>query len=217
MLQRRTLLLASMGSLLVPRAGWAASAFKDTTFRVMRKGADIGRHSIAFVPQGDQVRVTTAIDITVKLAFITVASFKQDAVETWQGDQMIAGQSTVVDDGDVSKVEMVADAGELVADGPKGAVRVPLGTMTDISFWNEAIVRKSRLLDTQTTDVFTMTTTGGVAETVDMGDGRTASGIRYDMASNHGRSGQVWYDPDGLFLRTAFTTRGQLLEYYPIA
>ena len=217
MLNRRLLLFASAGSLLIARTGFGQNVVRDTTFRVMRKGSDIGFHAIAFQRHGDKLNVTTNIDIKVKLAFITVATFKQDAVETWQGDQVIAGKSAVIDNGDVTKIEMVAENDKLRVDGPKGPVSVALGTMTDISFWNEAIVRKSKLLDTQTTEVISMTTTGGIRETVDMGNGRTAQGLRYDMASNNGRSGKVWYAPDGQFLRTAFTTRGELLEYYPAA
>ncbi|WP_027135064.1 DUF6134 family protein [Geminicoccus roseus] len=216
MLQRRTFILAAAGSLIALRSGLASEVFEDITFKVVRKGTDVGRHAISFKPDGDRVTVTNAIDIRVKLAFITVGSFKQDAVDVWQGDNLIRCKSRIVDSGDISDVTMEADGDQLVVQGPKGRVRVPLGTMTDISFWNQNIVHQSILLDTQTTDLIDTTTTGGVEEMVDLGDGREVPGIRYEMTGSLGRSGQIWYNKDGRFLRTSFTTRGEKFEYYPL-
>jgi Family of unknown function (DUF6134) len=217
MLDRRTLLLGAAGSLFVVRTGLAGEVFQDVAFRVFRKGADIGRHAISFRREGDLVAVTTAIDIKVKLAFITVASFKQDAVDSWQDGRLIRGKSRIVDSGDVSDVTMEADGDQLLVQGPKGPVTVPLGTMTDISFWNHDIVHQDMLLDTQTTEIIQTSTTKGVEEMVDLGDGRRAEAVRYDMTGTRGRSGQIWYTPDGRFLRTSFTTRGETFDYFPMA
>lgn len=216
MIQRRMFLLAAAGSLLAARSGFASQVFEDATFRVMRKGADIGRHKIRFEPDGDRVAVTTTIDIKVKLAFITVASFQQEAVDIWQDGKLISGKSRIIDGGDISDVTMEADGGLLMVQGPKGQVQVPLGTMTDISFWNQDIVHQTILLDTQTTEIINTTTTGGEEDMVDLGDGRTVLGRRYEMTGSLGRSGQIWYDADGRFLRTSFTTRGEKFDYYPI-
>lgn len=216
MIQRRTFLLAAAGSLLASRGGLAQGVFEDITFRVVRKGDDIGRHAISFERKGDLVAVTTAIDIKVKMAFITVASFKQDAVDCWQADKLVHGKSRITDNGNISDVSMETDGDQLVVQGPKGRLRVPAGTMTDISFWNREIVHQKKLLDTQTTDLITTTTTEGVKEMVDLGNGRTVPGIRYDMTGTQGRSGKIWYDADGRFLRTSFTTRGEKLDYYPL-
>jgi hypothetical protein len=96
-------------------------------------------------------------------------------------------------------------------------LKAPLGTMTDISFWNEDIVRQPMLIDTQTTDLIKLTADSGpIKEMVDMGDGRQVEGVRYELTSSKGRSGFVWYDADGRFLRTSFTTRGEKFDYYPM-
>jgi hypothetical protein len=163
------------------------------------------------------VKVTTAIDIKVKMAFITVASFKQDAVETWQDGHLVEGKSRIADDGDVSDVSFEADGSQLVVQGPKGRLKVPVGTMTDISFWNQDIVRQPAVIDTQTTDLIRMTADGGPKkEMVDLGNGRSVEGIRYELTSPQGRSGFIWYDAKGRFIRTSFRTRGEQLDYYPI-
>jgi hypothetical protein len=216
MLQRRTFMLAAAGSLIALRRGHASEVFEDITFKVVRKGDDVGRHVIRFERDGDQVTVTNAIDIKVKLAFITVGSFKQDAVDVWQGDTLMRCKSRIVESGDISDVTMEAQGDQLVVQGPKGRVRVPLGTMTDISFWNQNIVHQSILLDTQTTDIIDTTTIGGNQEMVDLGDGREVEAVRYEMTGTLGRSGEIWYDENGRFLRTRFTTRGETFEYYPI-
>ena len=53
-------------------------------------------------------------------------------------------------------------------------------------------------------------------ETVDLGDGRQVAAIRYEMSGTQGRSGSIWYDDSGRFVRTSFVTRGERLDYYPI-
>jgi hypothetical protein len=216
MICRRTFVLAAAGSLIAARAGFAKGVFNDSTFKVVRKGDDIGRHVIRFRQQPDGTQVTTAIDIKVKMAFITVASFKQDAVETWRDGILINGKSRIVDDGEISDVTLEARDEELLVQGPKGRVKVPLGTMTDISFWNQDIVQQAALVDTQTTDIIKLSTGKGVREMVDLGNGRKAEGTRYALSGSKGRSGDVWYDDQGRFMRTSFMTRGERLDYYPM-
>lgn len=217
MFHRRKFLVAAAASALAARYAHAAAVFQDMTFKVMRKGEDVGRHSIRFEKQGDFVVVTTAIDIKVKMAFITLASFKQDAVETWQDSLLVKGKSRIIDNNNISDVSLSMEGKELLVDGPKGPLKAPLGTMTDISFWNEDIVRQPMLIDTQTTDLIKLTADSGpIKEMVDMGDGRQVEGVRYELTSSKGRSGFVWYDADGRFLRTSFTTRGEKFDYYPM-
>ena len=217
MIRRRMFLTAAAGAWLAARSVRAEGVFEDVTFKVFRKGTDIGRHAIRFERRGDGVVVTTAIDIAVKLAFITVASFKQDAAETWQGGNLTRGKSRIVDSGDISDVSIATDGQELLVQGPKGRVKVPVGTMTDISFWNRDIVRQPILIDTQTTEIIKMTLdSSGVLEMVDMGGGRRAEGTRWELTGSQGRTGFVWYDASGRFMRTSFTTRGEQLEYYPV-
>jgi len=216
MIARRTLVLAGAGMIIAGKAARADPVPADAEFRVFRKGADIGRHAVRFQVDGDRVVVTTAIDIKVKVAFITLASFRQDAVETWRRWQLVDGRSRTVDGSEVYDIEIVPQVNALAVQGKKRRTVVPAGTMTDISFWNRNIVDQSRLLDTQTTDLIPMTSSAGIKETVDMGNGRTAVGYRFTLDSPTGRSGNVWYDEQGKFLRTAFTTRGEFLEYYPV-
>ena len=216
MLDRRTFLLAASGSVLVARHGWARPVFEDATFKVVRKGEDIGRHQIRFEPDGERVKVTTTIDIKVKMAFITMASFSQEAVETWRDGTLVQGRSRIIDNGDRSDMSFETKDEQLVVQGPKGRVRAPLGTMLDIDFWNQDIVRQTGLLDSQTTQIIDVTTSRGVPDMVDLGDGRQVKATRYEMKGTLGRSGTIWYDEAGRFVRTSFVTRGERLEYYPI-
>ena len=217
MIQRRSFMIAAAATIAATRFARATGVFEDKTFMVVRKGEDIGRHAIRFEQHGDAVDVTTAIDIKVKMAFITLASFKQDAVETWQDGRLVKGKSRIVDGSSVSDVSLALDGSELIVEGPKGPVKASVGTMTDISFWNQDIVRQPILIDTQTTDLIRMTAgDGGVKEMVDLGSGRSAEGTRYQLTGSQGRSGFVWYDAQGRFMRTSFTTRGEQFDYYPI-
>ena len=217
MIRRRTLLVTAAGACLAARAARADGVFENVTFKVFRKGEDIGRHAIRFEPDGTATKVTTTIDIKVKMAFITLASFQQEAVETWKDGRPLEGKSRITDDGKVSDMTFSTSGSDLLVQGPKGRIKAPGGTMTDISFWNEDIVRQPVVIDTQTTDLIRMSSEGGGRkEMVDLGGGRRVEGTRYELTGSQGRSGFVWYDAAGRFLRTSFTTRGEQFEYYPV-
>ncbi|HWL69666.1 MAG TPA: DUF6134 family protein [Geminicoccus sp.] len=217
MIARRTLLVAATGACLAARMALAGGVFENITFKIVRKGSDIGWHAIRFERQGAGAKVTTVIDIKVKMAFITVASFQQEAVETWQEGGPIEGRSRIIDDGDIFDVSFSAQGQDLLVLGPKGQVKAPVGTMTDISFWNQDIVRQHVVIDLKMGDLERMLSKGGSRrEMVDLGNGSQMEGMRYEFSGSRGRSGVVWYDSTGRFIRTSFTTRGEQLEYYPI-
>ena len=216
MIARRIFLVTATSAVLT-KATFAGGIYENITFRIMRKGTEIGWHAIHFDSLGSSTKVTTVVDIEVKMAFITVASFQQEVVETWQEGRPVEGRSRIIDDGDVFDVSFSVQGQDLLVQGPNGPMKTPIGTMTDISFWNQDIVQQPMLIDLKTGDLERMSSKGrSRREMVDLGNGRQAEGIRYELSGSRGRSGIVWYDSTGRFMRTSFTTRGQQLEYYPI-
>ena len=78
--RRKAIALAGSGMLalgLVNRAAAAAPA--DLQLNVFRKGSPIGTHVIRFSQTGGTLKVTSQVDLRVKVAFITVYSYRQTA------------------------------------------------------------------------------------------------------------------------------------------
>src|SRR5579872_1882332 len=63
-------------------------------FKVMRKGAHIGEHSLRFDQDGDALTVQTDVRITVHVGPVPVYHHTQTCVERWRGDRFIGLDST---------------------------------------------------------------------------------------------------------------------------
>ena len=63
-------------------------------FKVMRKGAHIGEHSLRFDVDGDSLTVHTDVRITVHVGPVPVYHHTQRCTEHWKGDRFVALEST---------------------------------------------------------------------------------------------------------------------------
>jgi hypothetical protein len=83
---------------LAPRRARAAlpgiPAGGKVAFKVMRKGAHIGEHSLLFTQDGDSLTVETDVRITVHIGPVPVYHHSQRCIEHWKGDRFLALEST---------------------------------------------------------------------------------------------------------------------------
>ena len=93
---RRAVLGSGLG-LLVLGAGRRALAADvlppDLLFDVARKGSRIGSVRVRFRPDGAGFAASTAWDLAVKLAFVTVYAYRQDADDRWRDGRLCARTS----------------------------------------------------------------------------------------------------------------------------
>jgi hypothetical protein len=204
---------AAAGLSLMPRLAEAgAPPLRSLAFGVWRKGDRIGQHTVDFTPKGNGFQVDVNIDLRVKMAFITVFSYQQQGRDVWQDGVMVSTRVNTVDDGKKFEVTATAGDGKLQVAGPNGALTLPLGTMTDLSFWNDGILRSKQLLDTQYGQVGHLTANAGSPETIAV-RGQQIKATRYAVVSSEGRAGDIWYDGDGQWVKAIITTRGETLDY----
>ena len=195
---------------LVNRATAAAPA--DIHLNVYRKGSLIGTHVIRFSQAGGTLKVTSQIDLRVKIAFITVFSYQQTANDDWENGVLVRTRIQTNDDGNETLVQAEARDGQLAVQGPSGSATTPLGAMTDISFWNQAITKGSALVDSQTAELIKFQVEDGAKERI-MVRGQSVEAQRFTMTGTKGRSGSVWYDDAGSLVKAIVTTRGETLAY----
>ena len=191
----------------------AAAAPADMLFDVFRKGDRIGTHAIRFSPgRWRPARSTSRLELTVKIAFITVYRYEQTGQDDWQDDVLVRTRIDTNDDGKDTLVVAEARDGKLVVEGPTGTYKTSLGSMTDLSFWNEAITRGPPVIDSQTGELIKIAVKPDATSASSV-RGQMSAARRFTMAATKGRSGTVWYDDAGNLVKAIVLTRGETLAY----
>ncbi len=218
-LDRRRLLgfaAAGAGLLLAPPLAIGAETKPaDLLFDVYRKGSKIGVHRVTFVPKDGGFQAQTEIDLAVKLAFITVYTYKQTGHDVWQGGVLVGSDVNTNDDGKKTSLTLDKANGRLTGSGANGKLDLQLGIMTDLSWWNRSIVDVHRIVDSQLGEVGTLNIQPGVRERVEI-KGVPTDTVRYRMSSTKGREGDIWY-ADQRWVKAICTTRGETLDYQLVA
>lgn len=210
--RRCWLALTGGGALAAGFVGPALGLSSSRVFNVIRKGSTIGTHQIDFGGDSGHLTVSNRIDLAVKIAFVTAYRYEQRGEDVWQSDVLVRTRIETNDDGEKSVVIAESSDGQLAVQGPKGSYATPLGAMTDLSFWNRAITQGAPVIDSQNGDLIDITVKPSVSEQLTV-LGRTIETERFPMAGTRGRSGTVWYDPDGNLVRAIVLTRGETLTY----
>jgi hypothetical protein len=207
--RREVLGLAAAG--LFWRSSPAMALPASLQFKVFRKGDEIGMHRVTFTPTAAGFDVDVDVELAVKMAFITVFRYRQTARDSWKGGNLVSADYKTDDDGKRTELLVREQSGRLKVDGPAGSAEAPLGTMTDLAFWNESIVDAPRLVDSQTGQIGTMRTQSRNRERITV-KGREVDATRYTVSGSENRGGKVWY-VDREWVKASFVTRGEALDY----
>jgi hypothetical protein len=202
-------LLAAGGLLAVgPFPARAASAAEDRriAFDIRREGATIGRHAVAFRREGRALTVEIEIDIAVSFAFIPVFAYRHRNREVWQDDRLQALDSETDDDGRAYRVAARRTAAGLQVAGSGGTFLAPADILPT-SYWNPRTVAQTRLLDTQGGRLLDVAPRLVGEEVLDGGEAARRYRLSGDLDLD------LWYSPDGEWLKTAFETRGAAVSY----
>jgi len=189
----------------VPPAGGLA-------FDILRDGAPIGRHTVAFRHVGASLQVEIAIDIEVGLAFLTLFRYRHRNRELWQGGRLVALETTTDDNGDYHEVRARRRADDLWVEGGEGAFAAPADILPT-SYWNPATPAQTRLLDTQHGRLLQVSVAPAGRETVTLA-GEEVAARRFAMSGDLALD--LWYTPRGRWLKVAFEARGGRVNYRPL-
>ncbi len=146
----RICLIAALVAVLLSGAGPAVAdppvVPPPLNFIINRDRNPIGTHRFTFHAEGDRLIVDIAIDVEVKLAFITVYTYTLRAREVWQDNRLISFDSDTDDNGTNFKVRVRAAADGLHVEGKDSSYTAPSGAMTD-SYWRAAMVNQTQFID----------------------------------------------------------------------
>lgn len=205
----RLLSSLAVALLCVGLAGEAVLARKaGLAFDVLRDGSSIGRHEIGFRQEGDDLHVEIAIDLEVKLAFITLFRYWHRNHEVWRDGRLVSIETRTDDDGKLHRVSGRVTAEGFLVEGSEGRTILPAGVLPT-SYWHPRTVEQNKLLDTQRGRLLKVETETLGLEEID--------GSSQDEAMRYRLSGDLqldlWYSPEGEWRKLAFVARGAEVTY----
>lgn len=207
------LALAAPVSLPEARASNIDAATPESlSFEVLRDGSQIGRHRISFQEVGDELHVDIAIDLEVNLAFITLFRYEHRNKEVWRDGRLISLESRTNDDGKEYSVSARATDEGLLVEGSSGSFLAP-GDILPTSYWNKATVDQDVLLDTQRGGLLEVSAKAKGQDDI-WADEKRLQAKRFDLDGD--LDADLWYAPDGEWMKIAFTVRGAAIDYVPV-
>lgn len=213
-------------------AASAADGFpygSSLSFAAVRNGQTIGHHTLTFQKNGTELKVSTAIDLAVKVLGVTAYRYMHRAEEVWSGDTFQSLTAQTDDDGKKYAIRIRRDGAALAvesnarsnvlspATADRGlqrddAVRTTLpGQLLPSTHWNARQVRQAALVNTQTGSEARVRVSVLGREKI-----RTAN-ASID-ATRHRYTGDLvmdqWFDDAGRWVKTSFTASdGSTIEY----
>ncbi|WP_420432390.1 DUF6134 family protein [Hyphobacterium sp.] len=183
-------------------------------FDVYRGNSRFGSHILRFEEIGDRLRVTSDVDLRVRIGPITVFRYEHDATEVYEGDTLLSFEAETLKDGKRLVVALDRAGDRLTGrgtdvDGNPLTVERAAGLILS-SHWQGYSEGTDVILNTETGEEMPVTIREIGVETLSIG-GR-------DVAARHIRvegslTLDLWYGPDGEWLRCAFSARGQEVTY----
>lgn len=215
-LTRRAALQLIAGSamvILLPRFALAATTPAPLRFRVVRGAKSIGTHSVSFQRMGTTLEVSTAIELDVKVAFISAFRFSHKSEERWESERLVGLNGRTDENGEIFDVQgMPSDQGfEVIA--PNGTTFAKTAAFTTNNLWNPAMLRSKDLVDAHHGGVVGVVSRNEAEEEITLA-GAQVLARRYRLISPF-LAGTIWYDKEDRWRKSVFEIRGEKVEYVP--
>ena len=206
---RRALLAAAPAALAFPRSARALPTDTPILFTVLRGGAPIGRHRVAFAQSGATLAVEIEIDLEVRFATIPVYRYVHRSREEWDGRRFIGLDARTDDNGTRTEVRVRKAAGGLAVAGSGGEFIAPPETKPT-SYWHEDMTRRTRLLDTQAGTLIDVSARQSGTERASIA-GREVEMRVYEVTGD--LTSRLGYTQAGEWVDLEFKARGSTIRY----
>lgn len=217
-LGRRPLLLGATGAAAtaLPLFGWASAGAAAVpqnnriAFDVLRGDSPMGRHTLDFARDGDRTTVDIAIDLEVKVAFVTAFKYTHRNREVWEGDRLVSLESETDDNGNAYAVTVSrAEDGLRLESNVHGTQTVPADTVPS-SYWNTRTLEASQLLDTGQGRMLDVAVNPDGEAALRL-RGQTVITDRFQIDSRIPI--RIWYTKPGQWVGLQFSARGAQVNY----
>lgn len=209
MLARRTLMLAAPALLTAGAAGAAVPGANRIAFAVTRNDSPIGTHALDFARDGGDVRVSIAIDFSVRFLGITAFRYTHRNTELWRGDRLLSIASTTDNNGKPFAVKARANGRGIEVEGTESGAYVAPPEAISTSYWHGAFLRGQKI-DTQGGRLLSTSLRRVGEETIPVG-GRPTPATRWRIDGD--LELDIWYDAAGTWSGLRFLRDGATILY----
>jgi hypothetical protein len=219
-IRRRTLLASLLAGATVchlPRFAGAATAFvlpgeaENRRFSVSYGGDRIGAHTISFSAATGQTRITTEIDLVVKMLFFTLFAFHHRSVEIWRDGRLMSLTSETAEHGETLHVTGAATPQGFRVVSKAGPFLAASGSLTSNSLWTSAVLDQDTLIDAQYGGVIGISVRKLADEQIALAGGPIRT-TRYRFVTPY-LAGSIWYDDSGRWVHGEFERDGARIQY----
>ncbi len=213
--RRSALGMIAAGALatLTTRPALASPLPTALRFRVLRESTQIGTHAVTFEAAGSGMRVSTKIDLEVRIAFIPAFRFSHRGTEQWEGDRLVELQGTTDENGERFEVRGRLSGGKLQIVAPNGTTLADAAAFTTNNLWNPDALLAKNLVDAHHGGIVGIVGRAEADEDILL-DGQKIASSRYRVISPF-LAGTIWYDGTGRWRKSDFEIKGERVEYRP--
>ena len=180
-------------TLMLAGAAAAEPAQETLKYAVVRKGEQIGTHTVEIRRKDVETTVNIATQVAVKVAFITAYSFQQNNTERWVNGRLASLRATTDNNGTRSKVEVNAGTHGLRIQADGKSLNAPAEAMP-ASLWNPALMKQSVVINTVDGTMMPIKITSKGVEELSTKSGGTKA-RRFNMQGVFDQD--LWYDEQG--------------------
>jgi uncharacterized protein DUF6134 len=211
-INRRGLLLAGTCAAVRP-------AFADLpippgnliAFRLMRRGSEIGRHTVTFERDGGSLAVRVAVDALVTLISVPIVRYTHRVVETWK-DEILIGLSGETDkNGQHEWVNAKRGSEGLVVTGSKTQRYIAPEPARATTYWNKHML-DGPMISLEDGVLLRPKVSLSAAEAIPLASGDTVVADHYNLSGAFNID--LWYDRSGGWASMAFNVAdGSTVRY----
>jgi Family of unknown function (DUF6134) len=207
--RHRLLLVAAtlIGTTAVPaaRAGDAG----EYTFTVLKDGAPVGQHRVAFEREGDRIEIREETAIEVRFATIPLYTFEHEGRQVWEDGRAVRIDATTNDNGEKFDITVRADGDGYIRTVNGRVDRFDESTAV-LAFWNKDTLGHHAFfsaVEDKTLDV-SFEYVGQEKITV---AGKALDVEHYRMSGDEER--ELWYDAAGHIAKVELWRHGSEIAY----
>jgi hypothetical protein len=180
-------------------------------FSVLYKGFKIGAHTLTYSSVTGETRITTEIDLSVKVAVLSVFAFSHRSEETWRAGRLMSLNSETVEQGETLHVEGTAMPQGFRVMSKGGPVIASPATLTSNSLWTPAMLEQATVVDAQRGGIMGVSARKFADEQIVIAGGPVHA-TRYTLITPY-FAGTVWYDKANHWVCAQFERDGSEVEY----
>jgi hypothetical protein len=204
----RLLLTAALVGTAAVSAALAGDA-GEYTFTVLKDGAPVGQHRVAFDREGDRIEIREETAIEIRFAMIPLYSFEHEGRQVWEDGRAVRIDATTNDNGEKLDITVRADGDGYIRTVNGRVDRFDEST-TVLAFWNMDTLRHNAFFSAVEDKTLDAAFQYVDREKITVA-GKELNVEHYRMTGDEER--ELWYDAAGHIAKIELHRHGSEIAY----